>query len=69
MASYRQIEMWVKNKYGFIPADCYVAHVKEMCGLPMKKAWNRQSGINRIKPCPSEQVEPIKEAFKYFGMI
>jgi len=69
MASYREIEIWVKNKYGFIPADCYVAHVKEMCGLHMKKAWNRQYETRRIKPCPDDQVEPIKEAFRHFGMI
>ena len=69
MATYKQIQNWVKNTYGFTPMTCYIAHAKEMCKLPLKKAWNRQDPTKRRKPCPSNKVEPIKEAFKHFGMI
>jgi hypothetical protein len=68
MATYKQIQGWVKQKYGFIPKTCWIAHVKHMSGLPMRKAPNRQ-GAERVEPCPPEKVEPILTAFRHFGMI
>jgi hypothetical protein len=38
MATYEQIQDYVRKKYGFIPKTCWIAHVKEMCGLQMRKA-------------------------------
>ena len=69
MATYNQIKDWVKNKYGYAPATCYIAHVKEMSGLPTRKAWNRQNSAKRVKSCPPNKVEQIQEAFKYFRMM
>jgi hypothetical protein len=68
MATYKQIQDWVKQKYGFIPKTCWIAHVKHMSGLPMRKAPNRQGAV-RVEPCPLEKVDAIQSALRNFGMI
>ncbi len=68
MATYKQIQDWVKQQYGFVPRTCWIAHVKSMSGLPMRKAPNRQ-GTERKSPCPAEKVEPIRAALRHFGMM
>lgn len=69
MATYKQIQAWVKDKHGFSVKTCWIAHVKEMCGLRLKNAPNRARGIVRKNPCPRDKVESIKEALKHFNMI
>jgi len=49
IATYRQIQDYVKGKYGFIPKFCWIADVKEQVGLPVRCAWNR-IGDQRINP-------------------
>lgn len=68
MATYKQIQNWVKQQYGYVPKTCWIADVKNQVGLPMRKAPNRQ-GMVRVFPCPQEKVEPILSALKHFGMI
>jgi hypothetical protein len=68
MATYKQIQDWVKQRYGFIPKTCWIAHVKDMSGLPMRKAPNRQ-GVERVEPSPPGKVEPIMSALRHFGII
>ena len=67
MATYKEIQIYVKNKHGFTPKTCWIANVKELCGLPMKDAWNRSG--QRTNPCPSDKIKCIKNAFKHFKMI
>lgn len=69
MATYKQIQDWVKTNFGFTPKTCWIAHVKEICGLEPRKAPNRLNEAKRANPCPSGKVEAIKQAFKHFGMI
>jgi hypothetical protein len=68
MATYIEIQNWVKQKYNFIPKSCWIAHVKELSGLPVHKAPNRK-GVERMIPCPLAKVEPIRTAFRHFGMM
>jgi len=68
MATYKQIQDWVKQSYGFIPKTCWIAHVKYMSGLPMRKAPNRQ-GAERVEPRPPAKDKPIRSALRHFGMI
>lgn len=68
MTTYKQIQAYVRERYGFQPKTCWIAHVKEMHGLPVRRAWNRQ-GPGRQVPCPAEKVEPIREALRHFRMI
>ena len=68
MATYKEIQEWIKKKYKYEPKTCWIADVKEQCGLPVKSAWNRQ-GPKRRNPCPKDKIKDIKSAFHYFGMI
>jgi hypothetical protein len=68
MATYQQIQNWVKNNYGFVPKTCWIADVKHQSGISMRQAPNRQ-GQERIYPCPKEKFEPIQKALKHFEMI
>jgi hypothetical protein len=68
MATYKQIQTWVKQNYGFVPETCWIADVKSQAGLPMQIAPNRK-GVERVKPCPPEKMESIRAALRHFGMI
>jgi hypothetical protein len=68
MANYKQIQKWVKENFGFVPKTCWIADVKEQCGIKTKKAWNRE-GLKRIYPCPEDKREAIRMALLHFGMI
>jgi hypothetical protein len=68
MATYREVSDFVRRNFGFVPKSCWIAHVKELSGLPVKRAWNRSSQ-GRKMPCPLEKVEPIRAAFRHFGML
>ncbi len=68
MATYKEIQAWVKQTYGFVPETCWIADVKNQCGLPMREAPNRK-GETRQKPCPADKVEAIRSALKHFRMI
>jgi mRNA-degrading endonuclease RelE of RelBE toxin-antitoxin system len=68
MATYKQIQDYVRKHHGYTPETCWIGHVKELVGLPLRTAHNRQ-GITRTKPCPPEKQEHIREALEYFGMF
>jgi len=69
MATYPDIQLYVMKKYGFVPMTCWIAHAKELCGIPVRKASNRIDPSKRIDPCPESKLPAIRDAFKYFGMI
>lgn len=68
MATYKEIQFDVKQNSGFLPKTCWIADMKEKCGLPRKNAWNRQ-GRNRSFPCPPEKEQAIRESFRRLKMI
>jgi hypothetical protein len=68
MATYKEIQSFVREKHGFSVKTCWIAHVKELNGLEVRKAPNRQ-GIDRMVPCPADKQNAIEEAFRQFGMI
>lgn len=68
-ATYRDIQSWVKARYGFVPKTCWIAHCKELAGLPVKRAPNRH-GNTRAVPCSNEgKRSAIFAAFRHFGMV
>jgi len=69
MATYKQIQDYVKEKRGFTVKSCWIADVKEQCGLNPKVSPNRISSTCRQNPCPPEKVEAIKEALKNYNII
>ena len=69
MATYKQIQNYIKYKYGYTVKTCWIAHVKEMSGLDVKVSPRRIDVNKRQVPCPEDKVESIKYAFRHFGMI
>ncbi len=64
---YKQIYHWIRLNYGWVPKPCWITHCKELAGIQVGRAWNRQ-GDERKHPCPPEKREFIFAAFKHFGM-
>lgn len=69
MATYGEIQDYIKSKYGCTVKSCWIAHVKEMVGLDVKISPRREDINKRKVPCPESKIEPIKDAFRHFGMI
>jgi len=69
MATYKEIQEYVKVKHGFTVKTCWIAHMKEICGVPVKMSSRRYDPNVRQKPCPEAKKVVIKEAFQHFGMI
>ena len=67
MATYGQVQAWVKLQYGFTPKDCWIAHCKELNGLPVRRS-HRRTGERKVK-CPPEKRPAIEAAFRSFGML
>lgn len=68
--TYKRIQEYVQEKYGFKVHTAYIAEVKRMVGLDMHKAPNAvEQRKHEYHPCPSEKVEVIKDALRHFGLI
>ena len=67
-ARYADIQKWVREEHGFTPKTCWIAHVKALNGLRVRRAWNRQ-GPTRLVPCPPEKRASIEDAFRHFRML
>ena len=66
--TYAKIQEYVKRKYGFVPKSCWIADVKEKCGLTVRKAWSRKTNVRKY-PCPKDKFAAIKEALNHFGLL
>jgi hypothetical protein len=69
MSTYKNIQSYVKRKYGFVPKTCWIAHAKELCGIPVRTAPNRGSQQRRQELCLSNKLLAIKDAFRHFGLL
>ncbi|MCE7886960.1 MAG: hypothetical protein DYH13_05585 [Alphaproteobacteria bacterium PRO2] len=67
-ATYKEIQNWVRQNHGFLPKTCWIAHCKELYGLPVSNAPNRQSD-KRMVPCPPDKQGAIKAAFRNFKLL
>jgi len=68
--TYKRIQEYVQEKYGFKVHAAYIAEVKRMVGLDMHKAPNAvEQRKHEYHPCPPEKVEAIKNALRHFGLI
>jgi len=69
MATYKQIQEFVKDTYGYSPKSCWIAHMKAMCGLRPRLSPNRYSVDKRTNSCPVDKQADIKNAFKVYNSI
>jgi hypothetical protein len=68
MATYRQIQGWVREHYGFTPRTGWIAHCKALNGLPVRRAQNKK-GATRREPCPPDKQAAIERALWHFGLL
>ena len=65
--TYKMIQEYVENKYGFKVHTAYIAEVKRDLGLPMFDAPNGVEELKNSRKHPTpEKMEAIKDALKHF---
>ena len=69
MATYRQIQDDIRTRHSTVVKTCWIAHVKELNGLPVRQAPNRRSRDVREVPCPASMRPLIEESLHRFGML
>lgn len=67
MATYEEIREYVDLTHRCYVKDCWIAHVKELNGLPVRMSPNRMSP--RKHPCPDWARPLIEQAMQHFGML
>ena len=68
--TYKMIQEYIEEKYGFKVHTAYIAEVKRNLGLPMYDAPNMEEELKQLRRHPTaEKVEAIKDALKHFGVI
>lgn len=68
MATYRKVQDEVLRTAGRWVHTCWIAHVKELNQLPVRRAVNRLPG-RRANPCPPWARSLIERTFGRFGML
>ena len=69
-ATYKQIQNYVFEKFGFKVSTLYIAQVKRKWGLDVREHYNMsKSEKQKIPKCPIEKEEAILDVLKYFKMI
>jgi hypothetical protein len=69
MATYKEIQTDVYQACGKSIQTCWIAHVKELVGLPLRPAANRISSDKREKPCPEWARPIIEDSMRKLGML
>lgn len=69
MGIYDKVEIYVKEKYNCTVKPCWIAHMKEICGINVRIAHNRIDINKRTNPCPVGKQDMIREAFKHLGLL
>ena len=68
--TYKDIQKWVEENYGFKVHTAYIAEVKRDLGLPMHDAPNAVEELKRPRSHPTaEMSDAIKAALKHFEII
>ncbi|WP_422122395.1 hypothetical protein DHX103_11350 [Planococcus sp. X10-3] len=69
MATYKDIQTYIKNENGYVAKSCWIAHMKELHGLKPRISARRISADHRVHPCPENKQADILAAFKHFEMV
>lgn len=69
-ATYKQIQNYVLEKFGFKVSTLYIAQVKKKHGIEVREHYNILKNENQKVPqCSIEKEEVILDALKYYKMI
>jgi hypothetical protein len=69
MATYKEIQDDIRRQHKCTVKTCWIAHVKELNGLPLRQAPNRYSLTHRENPCPNNVRPLIEASMRRFGML
>jgi hypothetical protein len=69
LATYKEIQLAVKEQYGFTPKTCWIAHVLSIHGLTTRQAPNRISASKPKHLCPDDKRAAIEAVLRGFKMI
>ena len=69
MATYKQIQEYIKQEYGITVKTCWIADVKRQYGKTSRLATNRIDPEKAKYPCPQGKRSIIEEAMKHFGAL
>lgn len=69
-ATYKQIQNYVLEKFGFKVSTLYIAQVKKKHGLEVREHYNiSKNEKQKIPQCSIEKEEAILDALKHFKMV
>lgn len=66
MLTYKEIQNYIKENHNITVKSCWIAHVKELNGLPVRQAQNRIAPDERKNPCSEKYRSLIEDAFRNF---
>ena len=68
--TYKMMQQYIEENYGFKVHTAYIAEVKRSLGLPMYDAPNAVEELKHPRPHPTEKmVNAIKDTLRYFEVI
>ena len=69
-ATYKEIEEWVQEHYGFHVTNLNIAQVKQKHGIIERENYNKPKSPNSKQPGSSDmRIKAIEEAMRHFQMI
>ena len=69
-ATYKEIEEWVQENYGFHVTNLNIAQVKQKHGIIERENYNKPKSEDSRQPgCSEEKVKAIEDAMRHFQMI
>ena len=63
LKTYKDIQLAVEDSHGFVPRTCWIAHCKELLGMPVRRAHNRIKEA-RTELCPIDKQPAILAALE-----
>jgi 23S rRNA (uracil1939-C5)-methyltransferase len=67
--TYKQIEEYVKNKYGLHVPNLYIAQVKKEFGIIERENYNLGKEGHRVPQVTKEKRDAIIDALRFYKMI
>ena len=69
-ATYKEIQDWVQEKYGFHVTNLNIAQVKQKQGIIERENYNKPKSLDSKQPGISDmRIKAIEEAMRHFQMI
>ena len=69
-ATYKDIQAWVKERYGIHVSNLAISQTKELCGLAKSEYKGNGDAGRRCAPKLAAKKEAAnREAFSWFGLI